>query len=258
MQVNELLILPPEVLMQLEIDRIEFGKTTTIERFLGVMNVITRIREAMRNDLLSLYLLTGTQQDPLLNPNLPTMGKMLFDRQGRKFYIMTRGGVREPRNILKFVESLRNDPELFEKICFVLDVKHFDVSRDFRGYLKTLSVIISALYDLVSREKIVISPIYYGNGSDSTTRDAMQLLIENMTGRDISGLLKPVILTENERRLQRVEPTANEMAISIRPKRHYTGMITNDGELLVSEAFRGMRIRQWQKGEVLLRRRATA
>ena len=228
----------------------------SVKKFNDNIDNLVRIKEETGNDLLANYILTSTDSDPFLHPDLAELTKNLYQKTSKKFYLLTSGWYDHDK-FQKNADWILNNPEYIEKAALTLSNFPTNPSSIFNN-AKLFINAVKTFGDL-PEDKFIISPQYtegvndYHIHSKKQVKDLLNYVIDKagFNKKHFEGRIhyRPIIglgrasskLDVKEVEQYRIEAENPLPVISTREEeRPYSGLINIKGELLIIEAQRAI------------------
>lgn len=228
----------------------------SVKQFNENIDNLVRIKEETGNNILADYILTSTDSDPFLHPELAQLTKTLYEKTSKKFYFLTSGWYNH-NNFQKNADWIFNNSEYVEKVALTLSNFPTNPSSIFNN----VELLVNAVrtFGNLPKNKFVISPQYteglsdYHIHSKKQVEDLLNYVI-NKAGynknhfegricyRSIIGLGRANSkLDVKEVKQYRIEAEDPLPIISTREEeRPYSGLIDFEGDLLIIEAPRAI------------------
>lgn len=242
------------------------------QNFLNSLEILNTIKQRMWLDLLANYVVTDTDSEPFLGKNLVEFCRILLDKTGRQFYLLT-SGLPFNDSFRKSADSIVDSPYLVHKVS--ITISHFSrlAETSLQRYTETLTEVVHLLSPLMQHNKLVLSPQYNeedegGLHSMHKTLDTFGKIVRNagLSERELEGIVfpRPVIglgrastkLNVKRQAKCRIEAESPSPSISNRePERPYSGMITIGGVLMVCKSTRAsLNAISWKPAGAIFRR----
>ena len=231
-------------------------ESISVENFERSIDEIAKIKREGGNDLLANYVLTSTDSDPFLHPQLAKLVEVFHDKTGKRFYLLTSGWYDNPI-FQKNADWIAEHPEYVERVALTLSNFPTNPSSMFDNARLQSNVIRT--FAQMQEDKFLISPQYmekvdrYHIHSRKQTEDLLDHVLREagMTRKDFQGRIhyRPIIglgraitqLGVQRREEYRIEAEDPLPIISERElERPYSGLIDLSGNLLVLRAPRAI------------------
>lgn len=228
----------------------------SLEDFGKYVKAIAKLKEETGNDLLTNYLLTSTDSDPFLHPQLADVVQALHEATRKRFYLLTSGWYVRSRFQMN-ADWIAKHPGLVERVSLTLSNFPTNPSSVYENMEILVNVVRT--FGRMPEDKFAISPQYNAEVGDENIHSEKQIadLLDYVLKRagfsrtSFEGRIffRPVIglgrasalLGVKKQATYRIEAEDPLPVISTREtERPYSGLVDMQGNLLVMEAPRAI------------------